>query len=908
MNRVKSILFWLVLIAVFAMGACETGPTTEERLTEALDAITIESETDDAIDLPDEVKGFPIIWTTDDEDVISATGEVNRPFYDEGDAEVVLTATIEYDDVVKEADYPVTVFALPEKETYHIYLDGALESIDVPDTLDASIDLPDEVDDFEIAWTSSDETYLKPTGELVRRPTFAEGDQNVELVAAAEAEGYARTRSIDVSIPSLNVDETLEYIENIFEEKAWLNEPLQDDLPLPEEMYGVTITWTSDQPDVLSADGSLTRPLFHEEDETVVLSAELSVADASHTVDFTLSAPTYSLEDSAGLMIDEAIATIDWVTSPIEASSIEFPSAIDDVIFEEWHSEDESYIHQSGLVNPPLHQTGEKEVLLTTTVTFTQEPYDDTVFEHDITVVVAPREEGAVDSFNILPFENLAEEWALDDGDLRIYYLEAGGTPYVDMRAFLELLDGGEEEGAIHYDELDVSFVGNRVIIESHFEDEDGLYDEMTYSLEIDFADNTAIVNNYSFFNSFHVSPKTDFGLGLEVVGYEYELSDPVVFDFEAYRMELVRDRYLIPFHVANLFFSGSMFDLYYNGDAIYGFDTYQRHDEDVRSTMLSSSYNHESIPREKRLATYNFLVFSFDYFYGLKADHAVDTYYDVFDMEEALRDSRRHYENIRRMALRLDDLHTSFLTTGMYYPDYEPQLGFNELGPRSQSFYEILWDIQDYRLVDRRQLDDPLILDEDSVVLYDDGRVARIPISGFDEETGEKFAEVLDYVDSLETVEEIIIDLSYNTGGIVGGMIQVLGHMTDEDIPLHNLNAGDLSTSTTYYAGETEARDYEWHILASPITYSAGNMMVQIAKDMGLATIIGQNTAGGAASITTNILPSGAIIIMSSPRLSADADYESIETGVEVDIEIPLTSFRREGDILDALDIIDED
>jgi hypothetical protein len=59
----------------------------------------------------------------------------------------------------------------------------------------------------------------------------------------------------------------------------------------------------------------------------------------------------------------------------------------------------------------------------------------------------------------------------------------------------------------------------------------------------------------------------------------------------------------------------------------------------------------------------------------------------------------------------------------------------------------------------------------------------------------------------------------------------------------------------------------------------------------MGIATIIGRQASGGASSITTNFLPSGAVIIMSSPTVLANQAYESIEFGIPVDIEFASNS-----------------
>ena len=67
---------------------------------------------------------------------------------------------------------------------------------------------------------------------------------------------------------------------------------------------------------------------------------------------------------------------------------------------------------------------------------------------------------------------------------------------------------------------------------------------------------------------------------------------------------------------------------------------------------------------------------------------------------------------------------------------------------------------------------------------------------------------------------------------------------------------------------------------------------MTSMAKEMGIATIIGQDSSGGASSITLIITPDGTGLIISSnnilsTRVGNEVDgyeYLSIEYGIEVD------------------------
>src|SRR5690606_24633008 len=89
--------------------------------------------------------------------------------------------------------------------------------------------------------------------------------------------------------------------------------------------------------------------------------------------------------------------------------------------------------------------------------------------------------------------------------------------------------------------------------------------------------------------------------------------------------------------------------------------------------------------------------------------------------------------------------------------------------------------------------------------------------------------------------VENIVVDLSYNTGGNLGALLRVLGYMTEMPIEMSYMNPTDGSNVTYFVDVETEAYDeVNWFIMTSKVTFSAANLMTSIAQHMGFATIIG--------------------------------------------------------------------
>lgn len=64
---------------------------------------------------------------------------------------------------------------------------------------------------------------------------------------------------------------------------------VEANLTLPQELDGATITWVSDKTDVISNDGTVTRPLNGTGDATVKLTATITAGDVSGTKEFTVT-------------------------------------------------------------------------------------------------------------------------------------------------------------------------------------------------------------------------------------------------------------------------------------------------------------------------------------------------------------------------------------------------------------------------------------------------------------------------------------------------------------------------------------------------------------------------------------------------------------------------------------------
>ncbi len=520
---------------------------------------------------------------------------------------------------------------------------------------------------------------------------------------------------------------------------------------------------------------------------------------------------------------------------------------------------------------------------------------------YDFDVTVQPNEElsGPITQVSV-PFEGTSEEYVVPNQEsVALFFIDGGNVPYIDVETFIRLING-----AIQSDIIDVTPVGDdglMITYEIEYEDFDGSMKTDSFEGYFDFTLNTFTVNNYGFFENYVAETTSDYGEGLTYIDADYVDGQSVTIPLGYYNFDLLIDdsgdttNYLIPFHVADLLFAGGVYyDVYYNGDKLWGIDTFsisgnEEADLAIQNEIRVSSYNTLTVPEDVKWATYNFLALTFDYFYGLRYEYDVNSFYEILsaqakDMMTSYSDVG-FYRQVFEAAYNMDDLHTSYAFTGYYEAPFEITLYQNDLGANTLAFYEGYWQVQGLLDAKYGSYEN---LPEYNVI--DNGKTAVIYLTGFDIDTPDNFKMILDSLDS--TVENVVIDLSYNTGGNLGAVLRIFGYMTENTIEYHSLNPADGSAVTYYIDSDYVAYDYNWYIVSSSVTFSAANFMTAMAKEQGIATILGKNSSGGASSIGVIMTPDGSSLIISTnnvlcTRIGNETDgyqYISMEDGIEVE------------------------
>ena len=145
------------------------------------------------ISLPTHYEGdVTIRWTTSDASVITAKGHITRPPVGQDKATATLTATMTTErglKVVRQFEVGVLPLMTDEESTQYaterLTLNGNLHN------LYTDLYLPSTVEDgCVVAWTTSDSTYLTPTGHIVR---YGQGEMKHVVLTAHIARGDSRT-------------------------------------------------------------------------------------------------------------------------------------------------------------------------------------------------------------------------------------------------------------------------------------------------------------------------------------------------------------------------------------------------------------------------------------------------------------------------------------------------------------------------------------------------------------------------------------------------------------------------------------------------------------------------------------------------------------------------------------------
>ncbi|MFD2380303.1 immunoglobulin-like domain-containing protein, partial [Paenibacillus xanthanilyticus] len=170
-----------------------------------------------------------------------------------------------------------------------------------------------------ITWVSDAPGVITTNGTVVR-PAYTAADATVKLTATIARGGASETREYTVTVIKAQMTDA----EAVALDKAALTigyasgdaaSNVTQALTLPVSgANGTTITWTSDAPGVIAANGTVVRPAYTAADATVKLTATIARGGASETREYTVTVSKAQMTDAEAVALDKASLAIGYAS------------------------------------------------------------------------------------------------------------------------------------------------------------------------------------------------------------------------------------------------------------------------------------------------------------------------------------------------------------------------------------------------------------------------------------------------------------------------------------------------------------------------------------------------------------------------------------------------------------------
>lgn len=402
----------------------------------------------------------------------------------------------------------------------------------------------------------------------------------------------------------------------------------------------------------------------------------------------------------------------------------------------------------------------------------------------------------------------------------------------------------------------------------------------------------------------------------------------PVSIDLKDYGIDIIEseDECYLPFQLLNNFLVSSSYIHYiYNGQKVIG-DIYPSQLDDIVTEA-------QPAPVSQDFAQFNFnmLRLFLDYFYGLKEEHHISSFFDYLMIDTGLIDSLISTDPVvfdsalsTLLNFYLDDGHSQFIKNSWRTP--QDQL---DAGAGFQKFFDLV-DKMGYSnlrllksgyLKDARQKAYP-----DGIPGYEE--IEDTAFISFDKFTAKEDADeyyaVKNFEDPQDTIElimyahqqitrenspvkNIVLDLSLNGGGQVSAAVAVASWFTGQaTIMLRDTFTGaqtietlradiNLNGKVVNDNGDNVADgSYNLYCMISPQSFSCGNLLPAIFKNSGNITLIGKRSGGGSNAVLPATTASGTFFAISGNKqlsTTINGSFYNIDTGIEPDVVLTRTS-----------------
>ena len=377
----------------------------------------------------------------------------------------------------------------------------------------------------------------------------------------------------------------------------------------------------------------------------------------------------------------------------------------------------------------------------------------------------------------------------------------------------------------------------------------------------------------------------------------------PITMDLGKYRIDIVSrgDECYLPLQtMCDVFFGLQYILCVYNGEKVIA---------DVHGgELMEQAYEAKpaDMSQEYALFNYNELCFVMDYFYGLKAEHNIDSFSDFLVLNTGLYAQLSGTDCItfdtalaEILVQFFDDGHSSINRNSWRCGLPKELATFSMLANAGASTYSRS-SSGSHRIDFRKTVYPDGVpgyeeIGDTAFVTFDNFTVKRKPAEYYEQENFDDPQDTIDLIIHANQmvrregspVRNIVLDLSENTGGESDAAIAVASWFTGEarfslrdtmtgaetiasyrtDL---NLNGIALSNpeggSDMFDPGDTVSGQYNLYCLISPTSFSCANLVPAIFEQAGGITLIGQPTGGGSNVVLPLTAASGTIFQMSGP------------------------------------------
>ncbi|ADR24655.1 peptidase, S41 family [Mycoplasma leachii PG50] len=445
---------------------------------------------------------------------------------------------------------------------------------------------------------------------------------------------------------------------------------------------------------------------------------------------------------------------------------------------------------------------------------------------------------------------------------------------YVSIKEFLDSI-----EPIIKFNDIKHEFKNNKTIVT--------LTSKIpNLKIEFDYKTQDIIVSNNNIFTEILKNKERgEEKLNLEFQNLKNENPNTQFkYHLKDYDIEMLKDQkdiYLPIVLLNQIFLNESNIQVYFNDDEVSIFrfaETLSNFINIVNLKGLKSSQK-TTIPKTLKEFQYKYFAFLFDHYYGikLKDNRFYKNYFQNYKSQITSDSNDKHYLATKQLIEDLDDPHSAFTMDGYFNKGEE----YNKTKIESKSKVKRYkkWNDTLHLLAQH----DPSKIEYQNRFLSDN-KTSVISFKKFEIDTAKQIEKSLKEAQN-RGIKNIIFNVTQNGGGFIGAAYEIMGFLTDKPFNVYNYNPLSKEQKVETIKSKYNKYNFNYYILTSPYSFSAGNIFPQITKDNKVAKIIGYKTFGGASSIGYFILPTGDIIQLSTNNVFTNNKFRSLEFGVKPDV-----------------------